>query len=59
MTMQGRKIPQGTAVPEVMYVKKIQLATNIAIFDCRKLFPSVMKIFKTSDYLEKNKVAKR
>jgi hypothetical protein len=57
--MHGKKIPHGTAVPDVMYVKKIQLDTKMAIFDYKKLFPCVIKIFKTSAYLENSKVAKR
>jgi hypothetical protein len=59
MIMHGKKIPHGTAVPDVIYVKKIQLDTKMAKFDYKKSFPCVMKIFKTSTYLENSKVAKR
>jgi hypothetical protein len=59
MTMQGKKMPQGTAVPDVMYVKNIQLPTKMIMLDYRNLLPSVIKIFRTSVCLEKNIVARR
>jgi len=59
MTMQGKKMPQGTAVPEVMYVKNIQIPTKIAMFDCKNLLPSVIKILSTSVCFDKNRVARR
>ena len=59
MTMPGKNMPQGTAVPEVMYVKNIQPPTKIIMFDCKNVLPSVIKILRTSVCLDKNIVARR
>jgi hypothetical protein len=59
MTIQGKKMPQGTAVPDVMYVKNIQFPTKMIMLDCRNLLPSVIKILRTSVCLDKNIVARR
>jgi hypothetical protein len=48
--MQGKKIPQGTAVPEVMQVKKNQQTKNTAKVDGLKLLPPDIKVLIVDDY---------
>ena len=55
--MQGRNIPHGTAVPEVMYMKVIQFAKKISMFMVLKELPFVMNILSTVDCPSNIKVA--
>lgn len=55
--IQGRKIPQGTAVPEVMQVKKYQQQANIIRFTSVKSFPSDIKVLIVLLYESNKSVA--
>lgn len=50
MIIHGKKIPQGTAVPEVIHVKKYQIPKNIPRLTSLKLFPSDINILIVDDY---------
>lgn len=57
MIMQGKNIPQGTAVPDVINVNIIQTEQNIITLTILNLLSPARKVLIISDWVSKNKVA--